>query len=89
MNVTLPSNKQTAALTKYSELSMMFEDDEIKEICTTCQPAGVTINLGISERIASGFTPFKSQVTIDSDGTILSAHRKLQPTYSERFVWGQ
>ncbi|OJD15372.1 hypothetical protein AJ78_04377 [Emergomyces pasteurianus Ep9510] len=84
-----PPLKQTAALAIYAEESVVVEGDEIKKICSACRSAGVTINLGISERIAGGFTLFNSQVTIDSDGTLLGVHRKLQPTFSERFVWAQ
>ncbi|KAK2809036.1 hypothetical protein FQN50_004089 [Emmonsiellopsis sp. PD_5] len=84
-----PPLKQTAALAKYAQESVVVEGDEIKHIQAACRSAGVTINLGISERIAGGYTLFNSQVSIDSDGTLLGVHRKLQPTYSERFVWGQ
>lgn len=54
-----------------------------------CRRTGITINLGVSERMAEGHTLFNSQVIIDSDGTILGVHRKLQPTYVERLVWAQ
>lgn len=34
-------------------------------------------------------TLFNSQVFIDTDGTILGVHRKIQPTFAERYLWGQ
>lgn len=49
----------------------------------------MTISLGVSERMAGGYTLFNSQITIDPSGRILSVHRKLQPTYVERCVWAQ
>lgn len=64
-------------------------DDCISAIQKTCRAAGVTISLGVSERMAGGYTLFNSQIHIDSSGTILGVHRKLQPTYAERYVWGQ
>lgn len=55
-----------------------------------CRRTGVAISLGVSERMSGGgHTLFNSQVTVDSDGTILGVHRKLQPTYVERMVWAQ
>lgn len=62
---------------------------DLSAVQAACRTAGVSISLGISERIGEGHTLFNSQVNIDSDGTILGVHRKLQPTYAERFVWAQ
>ncbi|KAK4107744.1 carbon-nitrogen hydrolase [Canariomyces notabilis] len=86
-----PPLKQVGALAKYAEESVVVENngDDMGAIQDACRSAGVAINLGISERIAGGYTLFNSQVTIDSDGTILGVHRKLQPTYVERVVWAQ
>lgn len=82
--------KQVDALARYAAESVVVDTgDEIKRIQTACRSAGVTINLGISERVAGGYTLFNSQVTIDSDGSLLGVHRKLQPTYVERSVWAQ
>lgn len=80
---------QSGALIQYGEESVTLDGDEIKQIRAACRAAGVTINLGISERVSGGYTLFNSQVTIDSDGTFLGVHRKLQPTYVERLVWAQ
>jgi nitrilase len=62
---------------------------DVSAIQDACRRTGVAINLGISERVANGHTLFNSQVTIDSDGSILGVHRKLQPTYVERYIWAQ
>lgn len=64
-------------------------DPSIRAVQDACREAGVTVSLGVSERMAGGFTLFNSQVHIDSSGSILGVHRKLQPTYAERYVWGQ
>jgi predicted amidohydrolase len=63
--------------------------EDVAALQDACRRTGVAINLGISERMAGGHTLFNSQVIIDSDGTILGVHRKLQPTYVERLVWAQ
>ena len=60
--------------------------EDIGAIQDACRRTGVAINLGISERVANGHTLFNSQVVIDNDGTILGVHRKLQPTYVERYI---
>jgi predicted amidohydrolase len=79
------------ALAKYAEESVVVEPngEDVVAIQDVCRRTGVAISLGISERVADGFTLFNSQVIIDSDGCILGVHRKLQPTYCERYVWAQ
>ncbi|CAN9201937.1 unnamed protein product [Alternaria alternata] len=86
-----PPLKQVTALAKYAEESVVVEPngEDVSAIQDACRRTGVAINLGISERIANGHTLFNSQVIIDSDGTILGVHRKLQPTFVERMVWAQ
>ncbi|KAK8079508.1 carbon-nitrogen hydrolase [Apiospora hydei] len=87
-----PPLAQVDALAKYAQESVVVETDneDMRGIQAACRRAGVSINLGISERMASGYTLFNSQVTVDGrDGAILGVHRKLQPTYVERMVWAQ
>jgi predicted amidohydrolase len=53
--------------------------------------SGVTLVLGVSERVASGpgsATLFNALLTYGPDGRLLNHHRKLVPTYTERMVWG-
>ncbi|KAJ7757549.1 carbon-nitrogen hydrolase [Mycena metata] len=90
--MSYPPLKQVTALAQYAEQSVVTQGEsavEILVIRSACQEAGVAICLGVSERIAGGFTLFNSQVNIDSDGELLGVHRKLQPTYAERSVWAQ
>lgn len=80
---------QANAIAQYAKQSVVVEGEEIAQIQAACRASRVTISLGISEREAGGYALFNSQIHIDSDGTILGVHRKLQPTFAERFVWSQ
>lgn len=52
---------------------------------------GVTLVVGISERVAAGpgrGTLYNALLVLGPDGELLNHHRKLVPTYTERMVWG-
>ncbi|KAH8892753.1 carbon-nitrogen hydrolase [Thozetella sp. PMI_491] len=80
--------KQVPAIQKYTAESVVVPDD-LGDVQRACARHKVTISLGISERMKGGYTCFNSIVTIDADGTILGVHRKLKPTYAERYVWAE
>lgn len=86
-----PPLSQVSALSQYAQQSVVCDDtdDSIRAIRAACRASGVSVSLGVSERTAGGYTLYNSQVHIDGRGTLLGVHRKLQPTYAERFVWGQ
>ncbi|KKY25796.1 putative nitrilase cyanide hydratase conserved site [Diplodia seriata] len=93
-----PPLQQVAALARYAEESVVCDDDDesgtdpsMRLIRAACRAAHVTISLGVSERMPNGgYTLFNSQVFVDgADGAVLGVHRKLQPTFAERFVWAQ
>lgn len=84
-----PPLTQGAALAEYIDQSVEVPGPEIAKLQAAAKQAGVAIVMGISERIRGGSTIFNSQVFIDTDGTLLGVHRKLQPTYVERIVWAQ
>ena len=85
-----PPLVQLNALVQYRQQSVPVDGDEIRQIRTACKKYGVSISLGISERMGTGgATIFNSQVFIDTDGAVIGVHRKIQPTYTERYVWGQ
>lgn len=89
-----PPLKQVAALAKYAEESVVVEDD-LDGVVEACRQTGVSVVLGVSERMKGGYTCFNSQVfvaggdTNGKGGGIKGTHRKLQPTYVERIVWAQ
>src|SRR5262245_18775529 len=52
----------------------------------------VVLNITVNERVIEGpgrGTLYNTMLTFDSDGTLLNAHRKIMPTFTERLVWGQ
>ncbi|OQD69286.1 hypothetical protein PENPOL_c002G04954 [Penicillium polonicum] len=77
------------AVAAYGNESVTADGPEINRIRTACENHQVAISLGFSERISGGTALFNSQIFIDSRGSVLGVHRKLQPTLGERIVWAQ
>ncbi|GAA3531654.1 hypothetical protein AFL01nite_20790 [Aeromicrobium flavum] len=50
---------------------------------------GVHLVIGVQEREPHGTTVYNTVLYFGPDGRLLSKHRKLVPTGSERTVWGQ
>lgn len=76
------------AVATYASQSVVIRED-LHDVQAACARHKITVVLGVSERMRGGHTLFNSIVTIDTDGTILGVRRKLQPTWAERYVWGQ
>ncbi|WP_229052119.1 carbon-nitrogen hydrolase family protein [Aeromicrobium sp. Leaf350] len=72
---------------RYRASSVELPGPEIARVQEAARDAAVNVVLGVSER--DGGTLYNTQVHIDENGVILGKHRKLQPTYAERYVWGQ
>lgn len=85
-----PPLKQVNALTKYAEESVVVDED-LDGVVEACRQTGVSVVLGVSERMKGGYACFNSQVFVKGgkEGKVVGTHRKLQPTYVERIVWGQ
>ncbi|KAK3399140.1 carbon-nitrogen hydrolase [Sordaria brevicollis] len=86
-----PTLKQVSALAKYAEESVVVDED-LDGVVEACRQTGVSVVLGVSERMKGGYTCFNSQVFVKGGkggGGVVGTHRKLQPTYVERIVWGQ
>lgn len=65
-------------------------DRDLAPLQKAAKAAGAYCVLGVSEqddRPGSG-TLYNTMVFIGKDGSILGRHRKLMPTYQERFFWG-
>ena len=79
---------QKAAYAHYLAGAVDLHGPELGRISATARDTGVFTYLGITERSQSGGTVYATQVAIDPQAGILSAHRKLMPTYEERMAWG-
>ncbi len=80
--------KQLHAL--YLEQAVDIDAGDLEPVCEAARLAGIWVVLGSVERPADrgGHSLYCSCVTIGSDGSIRSVHRKLMPTYDERLCWG-
>jgi predicted amidohydrolase len=84
-----PPLVQPGITAEYQAKSITASGPEIEACASAAKDAGVAVVLGISERDENGSTCYNSQAIIERDGTLLGIHRKLQPTFAERTVWGQ
>jgi len=76
---------------RIAENSVVVGGDSGRALGDVAREHGVTIVVGVTERIAAGVgrgTLYNSLLTFGPDGTLLNHHRKLVPTYTERMVWG-
>ena len=72
---------------RYYSASVEVTGPEVDRVRAAARQAGTVVVLGVNER--EGGTLYNSQVVIGDDGSLVGVHRKLQPTYAERTVWGQ
>jgi nitrilase len=82
-----PPGNQHAIQHRYMAESVEVPGPDLAAVSDAAAAAGVTVVLGASERV--GGTLYNSQVFIGPDGSLLGRHRKLQPTFAERMLWGQ
>ena len=71
--------------------SVVVDGDSGKAIAEIARSAGVTMVVGVTERVDAGAgrgTLYNALLTFGPDGWLLNHHRKLVPTYTERMVWG-
>lgn len=81
---------QKRAFSFYLDAAVELDGSELRQIAAAARDHRVFTYLGITERGAGPArgTVFCTLVAIDPDRGIVSAHRKLMPTYEERLVWG-
>ncbi len=82
-----PPAAQFDVHTRYRGASVEIPGPLVSRVQEAAREAKVNVVLGVSER--DGGTLYNTQVHIDEHGVLLGKHRKLQPTYAERYVWGQ
>ncbi len=82
-----PKSKRLYA--RLYENSLRVDSEEMRSICKVCRDVGVFVVLGINETESSSKSIYNTIVMISERGELLSAHRKLVPTFGERLIWGQ
>ena len=73
---------------RYYDNSMLVPGPETDALSAACVKHHIYLSIGISERDRESGTLYNSNIIIDPEGKIVSLHRKLKPTGSERVVWG-
>jgi nitrilase len=88
---TFNDDRQKRAYHAYLEAAVELDGPGLKTLCEAASDLGVFIYMGTTERGsgAARGTVFCTLVAIDPVAGLVSAHRKLMPTYEERLVWGQ
>ncbi|TGO14256.1 hypothetical protein BTUL_0055g00030 [Botrytis tulipae] len=88
---THPPLKCVDAQAQYADESVVVgrTGGDLLPIMHICAELKIAVSIGISERVEGGHTLFNSQAFIDTDGTLLGVHRKIQPTHAERTLWAQ
>lgn len=81
---------QKAAYAYYVDAAVELGGPELARIAEAVRDLRVFTYLGITERgrVPGGTSVYCTLVAIDPAGGIVSAHRKLMPTFEERLVWG-
>lgn len=75
--------------TRYQEESVTVDGPEVALLVAAARSAGVSVVMGASERRVEGRTCHNSAIFITPEQGVVGVHRKLQPTYAERYIWGQ
>lgn len=71
----------------YWNQAIDLDGPEVKALCGLAKACNTAVVIGVIER--GGATLYCTALFISSDGELLGKHRKLQPTASERLIWGQ
>jgi predicted amidohydrolase len=75
--------------TRYQQQSVLADGPEMAAIADASRQSGVTVVMGLSERRQAGRTCHNSAAFVTPETGLIGMHRKLQPTYAERYIWGQ
>jgi len=73
---------------RYYDNSILVPGPETVLLAQAAKEAHAYLSIGVSERDAVTATLYNSNLIFSPEGELLSVHRKLKPTGSERVVWG-
>ena len=73
----------------YYDNSILVPGEETARIAEAAAAARAYVSIGVSERDAVTATLYNTNLVFGPYGALLTVHRKLKPTGSERLVWGE
>lgn len=79
---------QTELFAHYVDQAVDLDAGHLAPVVEAARRGAIAVVLGVLERPADrGESVYATAVSIDPEGTIRAAHRKLMPTFEERLVW--
>lgn len=78
---------QKAAWARYLDSAVDLGRGDLRPVVSAARDTGVFTYVGVAERSSSHGSVYASLVAIHPEHGIVSAHRKLKPTYGERLMW--
>ena len=84
-----PPLLQAGVNRRYQDASVSADGPEMAMIREAAAAHGVAVVMGFSEKPDGHHSCYNSAAFIDTDGRLLGVHRKLKPTYAERYIWGE
>ena len=73
---------------RYDDNSILVPGEETAALAAVAGELGVYVSIGVSERDAFTATLYNTNLIFSPEGELLTVHRKLKPTGTERVVWG-
>ena len=73
---------------RYYDASLLVPSPETEALAAAAREAGAYLSVGVSERVPESGTLYNTNLIFSPEGALVSHHRKLKPTGSERLVWG-
>jgi predicted amidohydrolase len=75
---------------RYLDAAIEVPGPETRSLCAAARDAGIDVVIGVAERDPHTHgSVYCTLLFISADGQIIGKHRKLKPTYGERFAWGE
>lgn len=78
---------QQEAYAWYLDQAVDLQSTEFTRVSDAARDTGTFVYVGVAERSRSGGSVYCTLVAIHPREGIVSAHRKLKPTFGERLVW--
>ena len=72
----------------YYDNSLVVPSPDTDRIGQAAKKAHAYVSLGITERDAVECTLYCTNLIFSTEGELLARHRKIKPTGSERYIWG-